>query len=263
MDRFVNPQVATFRRQLTSPTVFVQVLLNPGPAGIELRHVEDSAREQTALRAFAVDQLAPLADTTASGAFRPNKAAPTLRVGWRCLATSDEELGLALDCLYPGALADWFAREQKTPTVTSFREFMSRQTGMYRGTQDLTDEQADEVTRAGCHSRFCLRQRCWSAPGLGPDPVADKSVAPCLEPCALLLEFARRTSRQGREEQIELHLAASDVESLETALLHALEHPLPTIREGDLRAPGNPRRLQWVLHRLQTARQPIETKLGA
>ena len=48
----------------------------------------------------------------------------------------------ALEGLYPGAVADWYAVQSGTATVTSFREFVERQTGMYRRVSELEDPQA-------------------------------------------------------------------------------------------------------------------------
>ncbi len=259
MQRFVNPRVSTFCRQIEGPTLFVQVLITPTGSGFGLRHAADAASAVTELRPLRPQELSEWADRTGTGAFRPNKAAPNLRRGWHCTVEREEGLGRALDDLYPGALADWDASCSETAAVTSLRDFLSRQTGIYRTTRDLSDRQADDVTQAGCHRRFCLRRRCWSSPGLGPEPAEGKSAVPCLEPCALLLEFARRTARVQRESPVSLDLWPADWESLEAALEAALEHPDPELREGDMRHPANPRRIQFLLRQLaeaRTARKP-------
>ena len=120
---------------------------------------------------------------------------PNLRAGWLCRAASDAELEAALDQLYPGAIADWFAAHQPLPPVTHYRDFTARQSGMYRITTMLADAQAAQVTRVCCDARHCLKRRLWTAPGLAPDAADAKSLIPCLEPCAVMLEFARKAVR--------------------------------------------------------------------
>lgn len=254
MPRFVNPRLSVFCRQLTGPTLFVQVLITPAGSGFGLRHAADATFPAAELRPLRPLDLSGWADLTATGAFRPNKAAPNLRRGWHCSVEGEGGLGQALDDLYPGALAAWHAVRSGTAVTTSLRDFLSRQTGIYRITRELSDRQADDVVRAGCHSRFCLRQRCWNSPGLGSESAEGKSVVPCLEPCALLLEFARRTARVQRENPVPLEVWPADRESLEAALETALQHPPPGLREGDMRHPANPRRIQFLLHQLSEAR---------
>ena len=105
----------------------------------------------------------------------------------------------ALNQLYPGAIADWYAAQTQPVPVTNYREFTERQTGMYRIATLLDDQQAAAVIRAGCHRRCCLKRRHWLVAGLEPDPAAEKSLIPCLEPCAVLLELARQAVRLEQE----------------------------------------------------------------
>src|SRR3989442_3355012 len=96
---------------------------------------------------------------------------------------------------------------------------------MYRITTLLSDAQAAEVTRACCHKMFCLKRRLWTANGLAPDPVEDKSLIPCLEPCAILLELARKAMRIVQEEKMRLDLSHGEAATLAAALQIALAHP--------------------------------------
>lgn len=258
MERYVNPQIAIFRSLLGEPVRFLQVEVQAGAHGFQLRHFADRERPLKELQELTLEELASWADTTVHGTFRPNKAAPTLRPGWRCHPDNESDLAWALDQLYPGALADWHAWETGSAVVTSFREFMARQTGMYRGTQSLTDTQADQVAEAGCDPSLCARRRCWSTPGLGAAPAAATLSIPCLEPCALLLEFARWTARQSREPLQSLSVSEADRQTLLTVLERALAHPSDDVREGDTRNPANPRRLLQLRHRLKA--DPSEPK---
>ena len=94
------------------------------------------------LRLLADGEIRPLAQFSSSGAFRPLKSAPNLPAGWRVAARDERALGAALHHLYPGAVADWFAAQTAPPPVTSYRQFTSRQTGMYRITTQLDDATA-------------------------------------------------------------------------------------------------------------------------
>ena len=164
-----NLALVAFCEAVATELLLAQVLVRRGEPGFELRHVSDRAAPSESLKLVQLHDLRALANHTAAGEFRPIKAAPNLRPGWRCLAKSDSELAAALEQLYPGAVADWFALRQPEPTVTHYRDFTARQSGMYRITAMLTDPQAAQVTRACCDERFCLKRRCWTVPGLAPD----------------------------------------------------------------------------------------------
>jgi hypothetical protein len=157
-----------------------------------LRHIDDSHSDEALLEMIPLDQVRRLAQFTANGRFRPLKSAPDLRRGWCITLRSDAELKTALNQLYPGAIADWFAAQAVTPPVTHYRVFTARQTGMYRITQKLSDAQVASVIGTAYHKGLCLKQRLWTIPGLASDSASEKSLIPCLEPCALLLEFARK-----------------------------------------------------------------------
>jgi hypothetical protein len=137
--------------------------------------------------------------------------------------------------------------------VTHYREFTERQTGMYRVTTMLNDGQAAQMTRACCHRRFCLKRRLWTVGGLPTDNSGEKSLIPCLEPCAILLEFARKAWRIEQENEAPLATAASvELESLQSALEVALNAPSSVEREADFNSPTNPRRLQLAIEKLKS-----------
>ena len=247
-----NPAFAAFCALLTPELVLAQVLVRRLTLGFELRHVGDLTAAAGSLRAVALAELRTLANHTASGEFRPIKAAPNLGAGWRCVAADETELESALGLLYPGAVADWFAARQPVPPVTDYRDYTARQTGMYRITTMLTDAQAGQMIRACCNARFCLKRRLWTVPGLAPDAADIKSLIPCLEPCAVLMEFARKAVRIEQEDhKPSVLLAPSEVESLLAALDTALANPSPGQRAADMSAADNPRRLQLLREKLQ------------
>jgi hypothetical protein len=196
-----NPALSAFVAGFETETSFGQAWIRRMERGFELRHVADRECDPAALRLLGENDIRPLAQFTAPGAFRPLKSAPNLQRGWRAAPRDEEALGAALNQLYPGAVADWFAAQAPRPPVTSYREFTGRQTGMYRITTRLDDAAAGAVIRACCQKDFCLKRRLWTVDGLPPDPPAAKSALPCLEPCAILLESARKTARVGLDER--------------------------------------------------------------
>lgn len=211
MAAFTSPALTAFVAELGDALNFAQVRITRTAQGFELRHVDDFALRVSDLKAVAVPELRLLARTTAEGVFRPNKAAPNLRTGWLAIAKDAAELEEALRHLYPGALPDWFAALGPNPPVTNYRDFAGRQTGLYRVTQALSDALAAQTIRACCDQRFCLRRRLWTVAGLDPDSRDCKSLIPCLEPCALLLDLARHAMKLREKPPVESGLSESDV----------------------------------------------------
>lgn len=242
-----NPALTAFLAELTSPVTFAQVLITRRGAAFDLRHVVDKEATDSVLELLPVESLRDLVSHTQDGAFRPLKSAPNLRSGWRALPASSDELMQALDHVYPGALADWHAARQAQPPVTHYRDYVNRQTGMYRITQMLTDTQVRDAALAACHKDFCLKQRLWGGLELPPDAASEKSLIPCLEPCPILLEFARKSMRLEQEEKATASISQGDLETLRAALDMSLAQSPDGSREADFGAPENPRRL----HRLK------------
>jgi hypothetical protein len=230
---------------------WAQVLIRPAGKRYHLCHADDRAEAE--LKLIPVAELRELAMTNARGEFRPLKSAPDLRRGWRCECDTPGELWRAMQELYPGSVPDWFAAQGEAPPVTNYREFTNRQTGMYRITQLHSDEQAARVIAACCPPHLCLKQRLWTVEGgkdIQPDKAEAKSSIPCLEPCALLLELARKSARIEQEEKIAGELAPSEWETLAAAAEYlARERPAST-RAGDTGAPLNPRRLELVWQKI-------------
>ena len=166
------------------------------------------------------------------------------------LAANDMELETALGQIYPGAVADWYAAQSAQPLITHYRDFAKRQSGMYRITNLLSDPQAAGVVRACCHPQFCLKQRLWTVAGLAPDSASEKSLIPCLEPCAMFLEFARKAVRIEQQGKVALEVAPEELSTLRAALQTQLTHRVEGQREGDFGSAANPRRIQLLLEKL-------------
>jgi len=250
-----TPAIQEFVRELPARVAFGQALVSRAGEGFELRHVADRDQPE-GLELIPVRELRALAEKTSGGAFRPLRGAPNLRAGWRCPVANTEELEQALNHLYPGALADWYASRHDVEPV-SYREFTERQTGMYRITTLLDDAAAERMIAACCAPGHCLKERRWGI--RQPSPPGDEPFAiPCLEPCAILLEFARKTVRMSQENHCSISLSESELDTL----LAALDQPAvdgPETREADFSDPRNSRRRELLKSRLREARQ----KLGA
>ncbi len=249
MAGFENPALKAFVARIEDEFVFGQVLIRREAGGYGLRQVADRDAAERSLHTLPPERVRTLAQFTAAGAFRPLKSAPDLQHGWHLFAHDDAVLEGALNQIYPGGIADWFAAQSPVSPVTNWREFSARQSGMYRITTMLTDAQVAQVFRAGCHASLCLKRRLWSVEGLAPDAAADKSCIPCLEPCAVLLEFTRKTMRAEQEEKAPLAFAPSELDAVLAALETALKQ-----------SPSNARQLRFLLEKLRAAPRPVRTE---
>lgn len=257
MTASANPALDAFLADLGESKRVAQVLIRREANAFTLRHLADESTDKGALAPVAFDALRALAQNTAHGAFRPIKAAPNLRTGWIATVRNATELGAALEHLYPGFVTDWFAAQQPSPPVTHYRPYVERQTGMYRITALLDDAQAARTIRACCQEQFCLKRRLWTVNGLPADAAESKSIIPCLEPCAVLLEFARKAMRIEQEDKVSMSMSVSELETLK-AVLEASARPQsdPAHREADFSSATNPRRLALLLDKLASMQLP-------
>lgn len=252
MSAIPNIASSTFVAEMGEEIVVAQVWIHRTSHGFELRHIDDRTAGTEKLTQVQLGELRRIATFTATEAFRPLKSAPNLQSGWVLFVSSEAELERALNQLYPGAMADWHAARALDPPLTSWREFTLRQTGMYRITQKLTDEESARVIRTACHPRFCLKRRLWTSPHTPSEAASEKSIVPCLEPCAMLLELARKAMRIQQEETILVELSPSELRTVVSELESSLDAPERHLcREADLQDARNPRRVQLLLEKLR------------
>lgn len=192
----MHPAVACLLDRLGAGLDFAQVRIRPLPDAHELRHTADRDRPDAALQTVSLPELRTWARFSADGHFRPLRTAPTLRAGWRFVARDRSALEAALHQLYPGALADWHAADILGARPTPLAAFLQRQSGQYSETQRLPAVAAVRLTRLLCAPSACLRHRRWETPDAAPNAPPAAGAAripiPCLEPCAVFLEAARR-----------------------------------------------------------------------
>ena len=250
MSSIRNPALQHLQSLIGNGLAFAEIWIAPIGSGYEVRHLGDRDAAAASLRTITAQEARTLSNFTATGAFRPIKASPDLVAGWRLDLSGASELEFALNQIYPGAIADLNAVKTSHSFVTHFREYAERQTGMYRITAMLSDTQAASMTRACCDKRSCLKQRLWSVPGLATDDQLEKSLIPCLEPCPLLMEFARKTQRVEQEASLVTELRPEEVEVLRSALEFALSQTPTQQRVADFNDCLNPRRVRLLLEKL-------------
>ncbi len=161
--------------------------------GWELRHAEDSGELKTYTRWQDARTLANLDDAKV---FRPIKTTRDLQHGWRLVLPTIADLVRALDYFYPAMLGLWNADARGEVVPTNLRKTLARQTGMYRITQKITDEQAQALIGKQC-SR-CLKTMLWRIDAAQPieslpPEKHERAAFPllCREACNLLVGLAR------------------------------------------------------------------------
>lgn len=184
-----------------------EIHLHPNGGGWELRHRDDHRRADLAEHRGA-EAARTLAQYTDGGAFRPLKTAPNLRHGWRLMVADLADLRHALDYFYPAMLGVWLSHDRGELAPVPLRTTLGRQTGMYRVTQKITDDEAQEMVRDFCRTDGgCLKHILWPlAPGtpiatLPPEklsPTASPGGFPllCHEGCNLLVAKAREVVKK-------------------------------------------------------------------
>jgi len=172
-----------------------------------LTHRDDRTRTDLATHT-GPEAARELAHYDDAGKFRPLKTAPNLRHGWRLTVADLAELRGALDYFYPAMLGVWVSHQCGTLVPVPLRDTLARQTGMYRITQKITDEQAQAMIGTHCHlDGGCLKRILWplapnvpitSLPAEKFDPTAPPGSLPllCHEACNLLVAKAREVVKK-------------------------------------------------------------------
>ena len=202
----------------TLPCRIGQILVDRTAEGaFALSHRDDANRDDLSVYRDAEAAVA-IAQYDDAGVYRPLKTAPNLRHGWSLMLADVAAVRVALDLFYPGRVPAYVAWRRGALKTTPLRQTLERQTGMYRVTAKITDEQANELVGSFCRSDGgCLRTIRWDRDATGApastllpltkfDPAHDQTgkgepVIPllCQEPCNLLVAEARKVVKGSAE----------------------------------------------------------------
>ena len=186
-----------------------QISIERSDRDFVLCHRDDLGRRD--LHDYPAENAREIARFDDAGNYRPLKTAPDLRHGWRLEIVDLTELRRALDYFYPGRLAMFAEWKENRLTTTTLRQTLDRQSGMYRVSAKISDEQINDLVGSFCRSNGgCLRTILWKRDAAGAsassqlparkfDPAFDQtghgeSVIPllCQEACNLLVAEARK-----------------------------------------------------------------------
>lgn len=249
---FDHPAIDHLLNQIDGELVIGQIVLRKDAANWLLLHLADSQADPAHLKACSISELRRIASHNSSGRFRPIKSAPDLMQGWWFRTGSRAHLVDALDAIYPGFVADYYHFSQSgSAAAQTYWDYSQRQTGMYRVTQLISPEDLSDAVSGCCDARFCLKSRQWSGPSIPPDPPAQPSIIPCLEPCAPFVELARIQAKSSQSPQITTPLSERDFDALNYALGLAIQNPPDDLREADVYNIRNPRRLLILLAKIK------------
>jgi sirohydrochlorin cobaltochelatase len=189
--------------QAPSPWKIGEIIIRPAEKGsFHVLHQADLESDPASLRVLQSDEdLREMIRLDGEGHFRPLRAAPNLRRGWLLHAPDLRSLQLALDYIYPAALANWLLGLPQyggLPT-TPWRETVERQTGRFRIVREIDDAAIKELVAHVCQPG-CLKKRLWSpveqpiTVGLHEIPLI------CPEACNYLIGKAREKLKGPGEE---------------------------------------------------------------
>lgn len=181
-----------------------EVVIHSQPTGFLLHHHLDNPADNLTLH-HGAEAAREIARHDAAGEFRPVKTAPSLIRGWQLHLADLPALALALDFLYPAALGNWQRLTAGRTEIPTLRETLGRQTGIYRVTQLIRDEEAATLVADTCGAG-CLRRVLWPLESGKPWPTLpdEKQTPPahspaaggefpllCINPCQVLVGGAR------------------------------------------------------------------------
>jgi sirohydrochlorin cobaltochelatase len=189
-----------------------QIQIEAQGSGFVLRHSDDETAPALTSHHGAL-ALREIVKLDGQGEFRALKSAPNLVRGWQVIVDSLEELLLALDIAYPAAAGMAMAEEQGKLQGVPLRSNLSRQTGMYRFTNTIRDDQAMEMVASCCDSATrCQRRIVWGLtadqPLSGPAAIKEQCCENrgeipllCMEVCPLLVSEARKIAQKNHAEK--------------------------------------------------------------
>ena len=196
-------ELARFFQVSLPPWKIGEVAILPGENGaFTLLHRNDLADDKAGLRRLsATEDWRELVRLDREGLYRPLRAAPNLRRGWIYHAPDLSGLQLALDYLYPAALANWRLWRHQELNSTAWRETAGRQSGRFRIVRELDEAAVDGLVVRHCQPG-CLKQRLWSPAGQTLQAGASEIPLLCPEACNYLVSQARAKLKGPEEDDV-------------------------------------------------------------
>ncbi len=189
--------LSRFLAEKCGPWKIGEVFIRPG---FDLCHLADAKADPVSLtRLETFEDLRKWILLDSAGGFRPLRAAPNLRPGWLYHASSAEDILLALDYLYPAAVANWSLTLQQELPVTAWKETAERQTGRFRIVREIDDSLIQELVSAHCQSG-CLKRRLWVPAHQTLETRENEILLLCPEACNFLVGKAREKIKGSSEE---------------------------------------------------------------
>jgi hypothetical protein len=224
--------------------IFGQVLIRQASPGYSLRHEDDADDADLELHEDP-RSAREISRLTEAGEHRPLKSSPNLRRGWEIRVRDPEELAVAMNYLYPAGIVHWYLRREGKLEITNYRESASRQSGIYKRIQRLSDRGVQNAARACCEDAVCLKKTLWDVDEKTPlEMDRGEGEIPCPEPCSVFVSFARRVRLFEREREA-AGLSPSEREDLAALVEAAATGEVRFAREAEFEEPLNERRMRY------------------
>ena len=221
-----------------------------GTRHYEVRHVDDSDAEATALTAhtdpFEAHDIGTL---DAKGRYRPLRTAPSLDSGWIFDDLTANEVYEAVEAFYPATVVNWHREQRGELDIDHWRDEQDRQSGIYNLITVLPDEAVDWAAAACCDDSQCLKRREWQLSDEEPlTAEGGDGVFPCREPCSMVVAAGREWAKLERQDTrtYEFELTPSEKEQLEALIDTVADDEIDDIREADVDNGANRYRVRYL-----------------
>ena len=196
--------VGEFLKSAPQPWIMGEVALrqdsNSPSHEFHLLHKNDIDSDASTLREIrSFAELRELIRLDQDGNFRPLRAAPNLRSGWRFSSVHLSDILLALDYIYPAEIANWALWKEGALATTPWAVTAERQSGRFRIVREIDDAGIQELVQQVCE-RGCLKRRLWSPASQKIESNPNEIPLPCPEACNYLVAKAREKLKGGEEE---------------------------------------------------------------
>jgi sirohydrochlorin cobaltochelatase len=197
----IDQELARFMERTPAPWKIGEIVIRPAESGsFHLLHRDDLDGDPAGLRLLnSPEDLREMVRLDREGNFRPLRAAPNLRRGWLLHAPDRRGLQLALDYLYPAALANWTLWRQGALAATPWRETAERQTGRFRIVRRIDEAAIRELMAHVCRPG-CLKKRLWPPAAQPVEAPSHEIPVLCPETCNFLVDKAREKLKGPGEE---------------------------------------------------------------